>query len=222
MIMKPSTNLACAATSGRRSAVAALILAAGEARRFGFPKQLLPWHNQGTMLGTVIAAAGECRHIDHTMVVLGAHASTITVCLDAALAESRIIVNRDWRQGMFTSLCLGLREISAASDIDGIVVLLGDLPFIGPAYLDAFLEAAARDDADRFVIAREGDRPAHPYLVRRHHIGEILSMSGESGMRPFVDRHFDAALTIPVDRSTGRQDVDTWTAYHHLSGRRHR
>jgi len=190
-----------------------LILAAGQAQRFGRPKQLLPWGARETILSHVISQVLATPGISRIHVVLGAWFEKICTTLADPLERVEVIHNPDWQIGMFSSLSTGLMKLSKTSNkSDGILVLLGDMPFITPETLTLFVRSANKKSPYP-LIAAEAGRPAHPYLIRQKHIGEILSLSGESGIRPFIKKHFPGALKIPVSHSTGRRDIDTWESY---------
>jgi molybdenum cofactor cytidylyltransferase len=197
--------------------ISALVLAAGAARRFGQPKQLLPWGADNTILGTVIDALSSNSKISSINVVLGAHYDSITSAIPEKLSKTHVIHNTLWQQGMFSSVTAGLKELSTTSEAGGILVLLGDMPFISPEVISEFTSIASTYFPEHpLIIATEQEKPAHPYLVWQQHIGEILSLSGESGMRPFIQSHFPDAVKIRVSSSVGRQDIDTWETYEQL------
>lgn len=197
--------------------LSALILAAGEARRFGQPKQLLPWGEENTMLGTVIDTAWSNPAISTVNVVLGAHFDAITKSIPDKLEKTHIIRNTSWQEGMFSSITAGLEALTSKTEAGAILVLLGDMPFITPGTINQFASAALRFLSEHpVIIATNQGKPAHPYLIWQEHIGEILSLSGESGIRPFMQSHFPRAEKIPVPLQVGRQDIDTWEAYERL------
>ncbi len=190
-----------------------LILAAGQAQRFGRPKQLLPWGTGETILSHVIKQVSATPGISRIHVVLGAWFEEICTTLATPLEQVEIINNPDWQVGMFSSLSTGLRQLNKENHkSDGILVLLGDMPFITSETLSLFVDSL-EPKSPRPLIAVENNRPAHPYLIRQSHIGEILSLSGESGIRPFIKKQFPNALKIPVSHTAGRKDIDTWKSY---------
>jgi len=197
--------------------ISALILAAGAARRFGQPKQLLPWGPDNTILGTVIDTLSHNSKISSINVILGAHYDSITRTIPEKLSKTRVIHNTLWQRGMFSSITAGLKELSTTSEEGAILVLLGDMPFISPEVISQFTYAASTCVTEHpLIIATEQKKPAHPYLIWQQHIGEILSLSGESGMRPFIQSHFSDAKKIQVSLNVGRQDIDTWETYEQL------
>ena len=189
-----------------------LIIAAGEAKRFGFPKQILKW-GDSSILGTVINEALSSL-FDEIFVVLGAHYEKISEHLKDTLTLVNVVKNYNWQEGMFSSIKAGLSEVKKKNP-DYVLIQLGDMPFITSHILKKFINAG-RKNPDT-VIAVENNRPAHPYMLHKKFIDEIISSEFKDGMRTFIKREFPNAVKIEVDTMAARQDIDTWDTYKTLT-----
>src|SRR5215213_514790 len=116
--------------------VGVIILAAGESSRLGEPKQLVKFRGQ-TLIRYVTNAAlnSNCRPV---VVVLGANAEMIEaeVPLDA-----RVIRNRDWKEGIASSIRCGLKAIE--TEVDAVILMLCDQPLLNAEMLNRFAEHAS-------------------------------------------------------------------------------
>jgi nicotine blue oxidoreductase len=127
-------------------AVAAVVLAAGAASRFGSPKQrlLLP-----AVLERVRASP-----VDEVLVVVGAH---------EVETDARSVRCPEWERGPGASLRCGLE---AAGDAEAAVVVLADGPALAPAAVVRVL-AAWRESGAPVVAASYGGVRGHPLLLAR-------------------------------------------------------
>ena len=190
--------------------ISAIILAAGEAKRFGEPKQLLPWGNS-TILGTVLDEFSKANFYS-IIVVLGAYNEIIKQKLNHKLKNKNIVINENWQKGMFSSIIAGLKEAIKLNS-DFALFHQGDMPFIKSDILNEFIKKAEKG---KIIIATVNNRPAHPYLIHKDYFNEILNMDGKEGMRPFIRKYFNDAFKIKVPYKTGKQDIDTWDDYRRL------
>jgi CTP:molybdopterin cytidylyltransferase MocA len=186
---------------------AGLLLAGGAGRRMGTPKALL-LDDDGTprvaraVDGLVAGGAGP------VTVVLGAMAEEVRSLL--AGRDVRVVVAEDWADGMGASLRRGLRALTDdATDAAAALVMLVDLPDIGPAVLHRVLAdweaGGARPDA--LVRATYAGRPGHPVLLGRDHLPPLIaSLSGDTGAQPYL-RSRNVREVSCDDLATGR-DLD--------------
>jgi CTP:molybdopterin cytidylyltransferase MocA len=166
-----------------------LVLAAGEGRRFGGPKQLA--RVAGRPL--VEHALAAVRDLDRVIVVLGARAEEIRAGADLAGAE--VVVCPDWAEGMGASLRHGLAVVG---DADEVVIVLADQPFITPAVVDRV--RAAPGDAARATY--EG-APGHPVVLRRPLMERAGELRGDAGFRGVAMTEVECAdLADPTDIDT--------------------
>jgi molybdenum cofactor cytidylyltransferase len=150
---------------------AGLVLAAGEGRRFGGPKQLARVAGRPLVEHALAALDG----LERVVVVLGARADEIRA--GAALGDAEVVVCDDWAEGMGASLRAGLAAVAGAGEV---VVVLADQPFIGRAVVERV--RAAPGDAAR---ATYGGAPGHPVVLRRALIERAGELSGDAGFRGF-------------------------------------
>jgi CTP:molybdopterin cytidylyltransferase MocA len=146
-----------------------LVLAAGEGRRFGGPKQLASLAGRPLLEHVVTAARAV---LDPVVVVLGAHAADVRA--GVVLGGARVVICEDWAEGMSASLRCGLR---ALREVDAVMVVLGDQPLITPEVMRAVLAAGAPARA-----AYDGV-PGHPVLLDAALVAGAGSLRGDAGFR---------------------------------------
>lgn len=161
--------------------VAAVVLAAGEASRFGSPKQQL-------LLPGVLRAL-EQAPVDEVVVVEGAYE------LEPA-AGVRLVQCRDWATGPGASLRCGLAALG--KDVEAAVVLLADGPWLASEAVSRVLDMWRRT-GDPVVAASYGGVRGHPLVVARSRWGDVP----DEGLRAW-----QPAL-VPCDDLGDPGDVDT-------------
>ncbi len=190
--------------------VAAVILAAGGATRFGSPKQLLAW-NGGTLLSHVVDAA-LASQADPVVVVLGHQADACR----AALGDRRvkIVVNPDWQQGQSTSVRAGLAALPGT--ISAALFPLVDQPGISAGIIDTLITRHRATLAPVVWPEYEGQR-GNPVLFDRGLFAELATLTGDTGGRALLGAYADRAERVPVSDPGVLLDIDTPDDYASLS-----
>jgi nicotine blue oxidoreductase len=166
-------------TDRERSPIAAVVLAAGEATRFGSPKQNL-------LLDEVLGRVRQSGEIGEIVVVAGAHDVD---------AQERVVRCAEWELGPGASLRCGLR---ALDDVTGAAaVVLADGPDLAPQALDRVVEAW-RVGAGDVVAASYGGVRGHPVVLDRTVWGSVP----DEGARALVP------VLVPCDDLGDPGDVD--------------
>lgn len=186
--------------------VAAVVLAAGRARRMGGAKLLLPVGGI-PMVRRVVDAALRSR-VSETIVVVGHEAQGVRAALDGLPA--RVVANTDYARGMSTSLRAGLAAVDAAAD--GALILLGDQPFVSAALLDELIDRFGACGKSVVRPALDG-RPANPVLVGAALFPELMRERGDVGGRRVVERRPEDVCLVPVDDPRQLVDVDSPEQY---------
>ena len=191
--------------------VAAVILAAGESRRMGRPKLLLPWQN-GCILDAVLDAvsaapfdmrvlvSGACR--EQVEEVAGRHG--VTCCY-----------NPGFTAGQSGSLIAGLDALPPDC---AAMFLLADQPLIPASLLERMIDAYRQTSAPILQARAADGRVGHPVLFAPELFDEQRKVSGDVGGRTVLQAHQDDIFYVPVTDGSVWSDVDTPEDYDRLRG----
>ncbi len=173
--------------------LAAVILAAGESRRMGTPKALLPYRGS-TFLEHLLEVTRHPR-IRLTRVVLGANAEEIRE--KAELDPATVVVNADWAQGQLSSIQAALRSLPRGLT-EGVLLCLVDQPLVTPKLVAALIEAFDSTRRPIVIPTYKGKR-GHPVLFASTLYDDLLAASPEVGARAVVWAHAAEVLEAPTD-----------------------
>ena len=158
--------------------VAAVVLAAGEATRFGAPKQRI-------LLPSVLERLGRTS-VDEIVVVQGAY--------ELESPSARIVACEEWARGPGASLRCGLAAL--AEEVEAAVVVLADGPDLAPEAVERVL--SAWHERGGLTAASYGGARGHPLVLGRADWDGIP----DEGLR---DR---PVLLVPCDDLGAPGDVD--------------
>jgi CTP:molybdopterin cytidylyltransferase MocA len=159
--------------------VAAVVLAAGAATRFGSPKQRL-------LLPRVLERLGASA-VDRIVVVAGAHRLE---------ADVEVVVCPEWELGPGASLRCGLRALG--SEVGAAVVVLADGPNLAPGAVDRVVETW-RETGASVLAASYGGVRGHPVVLDRT-VWASIPDEGARALEP---------LLVPCDDLGPPGDVDS-------------
>jgi CTP:molybdopterin cytidylyltransferase MocA len=159
--------------------IAAVVLAAGAASRFGAPKQRL--------LLPLVLERVQASGVDEIVVVAGAHDLEANV---------RVVQCDEWERGPGASLRCGLEAL--APDVTAAVVVLADGPHLAPEAIDRVI-AAWRETGAEILAASYGGERGHPVLLAR----TAWSRVPDGGARAFEP------VLVPCDDLGSPGDVDS-------------
>jgi len=184
-------------TRGRETVVLG-VMAAGESRRLGTPKQLLPYH--GRSLLEVVASVACAAPVARVAVVLGARAPEIAPCLSSLNVD--ILVNDAWQVGMATSVRCAT-SWALARQAAALVLVTGDQPHLDTAHLRA-LVAAHRASGGPVASFYDGVRGV-PAVFPRAFFPRLLELRGDRGAATLL-RGVAAVAEVPWP--AGAFDID--------------
>lgn len=196
----------------RSPAFCAVILAAGESRRMGRDKALLPWppgadeSSGNTFLSAAIESLRDFN--DVVMVVVGNNEVLLAPLIYGA--GGAMIVNRAPERGQFSSMQTGLQDVLSRGR-DAAMVTLVDRPPPAKSTLqflrDEFDQALAR--GKWAVVPEHNSRHGHPILIGREMIEAFLKAPPSATARD-IERQYQSHIEyLPVSDSAVTLNVNT-------------
>jgi len=176
--------------------LAAVILTAGESRRMGSPKALLPYQGRPFLEHLIEVTRHE--KISVQRVVLGAGAEEISRAL--RLDPETIVLNPHWEQGQLTSVQAGLRSLPEGTD--GMLLALVDHPLISAALIGELIERFYSSEKAIVLPTFKGQR-GHPVIFSSKLYAELLDAPVDKGARAVVWAHEHDLVEV----STGEEGV---------------
>jgi molybdenum cofactor cytidylyltransferase len=184
--------------------VSAVVLAAGESKRMGRKKEVLPVGGE-PMVRLVVSKLLDSRKIDEVIVVLGHKADDVGAALSGITDERiELVGNRRYQEGMGTSLAQGASSCSWGTG--AFVVALGDAPFFRTEEVDRLIDAHAAG-ASIAVPTREGRR-GHPVLLDGRFREKLEALDGDTGARRILEANEDQVKAVEMDSDDFLVDVD--------------
>jgi molybdenum cofactor cytidylyltransferase len=188
----------------QRLGVAAVILAAGESRRFGSVKQLALFEGR-TLLEHVVGLARGAG--------LGPIVAVVPewLTLPSAVDHPDLIWIRNPHPELGMSHTLRLGFLALPEETEAAVILLGDQPSVP---VDVIKKLIALRRPKPMVATRAAGRLAAPVLIERSHFSIVDLPGGDIGLREILRAHADEVTAVEVDAHP--PDVDTPEDLEHI------
>ncbi len=195
--------------------IGALLLAAGQSRRMGGPNKLLAELDGVPMVAHVARRllASRARPI---IAVLGNQADAV----DAALGKLPVerVRNSEFADGLSTSLKRGIAALP--SDLDGVIVCLGDMPLISGRHLDRLIAAFNPLEGRAIVVPTRRGKRGNPVLWSSRFFPEMAALAGDVGAKHLIGEHAELVAEVEMDDDAVLVDIDTPEALDALRQRR--
>jgi xanthine/CO dehydrogenase XdhC/CoxF family maturation factor/CTP:molybdopterin cytidylyltransferase MocA len=191
----------------QKTAISAIILAAGESRRMGSPKLLLPYLDK-TIIEKVIEQVLQSE-VKHIIVVLGSEKDKIR----NQIRDYPVIIaeNPDYQNGMLSSIQTGLRALP--DDTDAVMLLLGDQPMVTGPVIDQLTDTYRHSDKGIFIAVHKEKR-GHPIIIKIKYRKEIEQLTFKNSMHDFTRKFAQDILEVETGTQDILRDIDTPEDYH--------
>lgn len=180
----------------------AVVPAAGAAERFGGDKLLADIDGE-TMIDRTIAALLD-GGVDEVIVVFGPDGFSLQRDVSSLLdPRVRPDLNPDPSRGMLSSIQEGLRTALG----EALLVLPGDMPYVGGASVALLLETFGRGTA--IVSPRHHGKRGHPIVLPYALRDLVLAADPRSNLHEVLKPHAAERVDVDVDDPGVVRDVDT-------------
>jgi len=197
--------------------MANVVLAAGASRRFGSKKTAYKLENNQSILENILDKINKMSVSDATQMI------RVVVLNDDSLEDEtdsqnpfeihkdilkgwKVLINRDYQKGISTSIKKAVEKCISA-DIDGILLFLGDMPFV-PGTLIRQVIDASKERPGHFIRPIYHDTPGFPVFIPRRFFKELLTLTGDKGAMGIIRAHREALFTIQTEQKGCIFDID--------------
>ena len=184
----------------------AIVLAAGESKRMGTLKMLLPY-NDVTIIEQVIRNLMDA-NVDRVVVVVGAGKEEIMKV--TRRYDVFHCYNENYKSGMLSSVKCGF--YSLPEGCLAALIMPGDQPMTGPGEINRVISSFLENDRGLIMAVHNGKR-GHPLIIDMKYLEEVLSLPEEAGLRALAERHPDDVLESDTDDPSVLRDIDTREDY---------
>lgn len=200
-------NSSSTVSSGRAYAI---IPAAGESRRMGEDKLLLPW-GEGSLIDAVIDRWQSSAVDAIVIVVHPQNQGLINHCREPRFRGRRVevVVPESPPPEMKDSVRLALTHIEEKfepADEDIWLLAPADMPTISPVAIRQVMDHAQRSN-DRIIVASHDGKKGHPAALRWELAREVPALGSDEGVNAIFTRHGVKLLECGPDAIA--DDIDT-------------
>ena len=191
------------------SKTAVLILAAGESKRIGKPKQLLPYKKSNLLLEKI----KQFQSLDRVQVfvVLGAYFKDIFPLLREL--PVKVVMNTNWQEGMGSSLSKGIELIQKKEMFDRVLITLSDLPLMESSHYEELIELS-KNTGKRIIQTEYEDTAGVPVIFDKSLFRSLARSKNDEGAKPLIEKYKKEVLKLRS--KTPYFDVDTPEEYQKL------
>jgi len=188
-----------------------VILAAGESKRMGAPKQLLTFDNKLLINKAIDIAIST--NLSPVVLVLGA----FKVKIEANILQDKIVIveNTNWQEGMASSLRIGLQKlIEISPNNEGVIFMVCDQPYVTKEVIEALINSQAETGFEA-AACRYNGKIGTPALLLKSHFNALFQLKGDTGARKILLENSEKVAIVDFD--AGIFDIDTPEDYQNLS-----
>ena len=192
-----------------KTGVSALLLAAGQSRRMGAFKPLLPFGKTTVIQSCInnLQAGG----VADIVVVLGHRAAEVQASL-ANFPDLQFTLNPDPDSEMSASIACGVRDLPSTAK--AILIALTDQPAVPAEVIQTLIREWT--GGAKLVVPQFQAQGGHPVLIDLAFRKDLLALDQQRGLRALFDANRSLVQRPAVNSPYIARDMDTWDDYRTL------
>lgn len=187
-----------------------IVLAAGRSTRMGTKNKLLcPINNLSIIEHSLDSFAKS--NVAEIILVLGFEADTIANMAFVKKLQDQnklsIVLNKNYKNGMGTSIAAAVKHLS--DDTDACIIGLGDMPFINSHTINMLISSAQENSKNQIFRPQFMGKKGHPILWKQQFFQELANLSHDRGGKDIIANNKELLFEVTVDDKAVLEDVDT-------------
>ena len=192
--------------------ISAILLAAGESKRMKGENKLIKEINGLPLIKHAVKnILGSA--IDELIIVLG-HEKSIIENLIKPNKKIKFIFNKNYKNGMSSSITAGLNHMSKKAN--AFFICLGDMPNINQNIYNKLIKARYNynkklnpENKKEIIIPTYNEQEGHPVLFSKYMKESIMSIKGDFGAKKIIEINKKKVLNISFKNDGIILDFDT-------------
>jgi len=182
--------------------ISAILLAAGQSKRMNGENKLTKKIQDVPLIKhsvkKIIASS-----IDELIVVLGHQKEIIEKLIDEN-EKIKFVFNKDFENGMASSIKTGLNNLSKKTE--AFFICLGDMPMVSH---DIYNQLIKSKDNKEIIVPTYKGQQGNPVLFNKSMKEKILDITGDSGAKKIFELNKDKILNLEINDQSITKGFDT-------------
>lgn len=189
-----------------------IIIAAGRGKRFGTYPKILSNLNGKPVIYYVLNNAIKSR-AGNVFLILGYKCKFIYSLLKSNpltrkfVDKITVLYNKNWKKGKSSSIRVAINNIPENSQ--GILVLLGDMPYITLNMIKKAKEEFIKNRCNKIIYFGDKNNLGHPVIFPEKYFNELLKLKKEEGGKELIKKHTENAISIGPFCQAVQKDIDS-------------
>lgn len=197
-------------SSSKKYKITALVLAAGQSSRMGDQNKLLLKFNDQSMVSHVVDQL-MLSNASSVLVVTGNEAEHVR---NSISQKVKFAQNPYFELGLSSSLKVGISELP--EDSDGVMICLGDMPYITTDNYDQLINSF---ELNKIIAPTSNGKVGNPLIFSEEYFGDFTKLEGDKGARKLLKEHQKNVIKIDLNTEAIFDDIDTPLSYEQILGK---